>query len=193
MSDLGPTDAPERPIARLVACIDDAAAALALRARGRPVVNRAMYLLSEWGDDGRIWFAASAVEATRVRSPRRFLTLVGWLGIESAVVNLGIKRIARRPRPDMMTEHEHRLRIPTDTSFPSGHAASSGLMAVVLSQGSPLAPLWVALALGVGASRVHVGVHHGSDVVAGWAVGAAFGVVARRVGPSPRPLSDDAG
>ncbi len=186
MSDLGPSDAPAPSIARMAARVDDAAAALALRARRRRVVNRAMYLLSAGGDDGRIWFAAAAVEATRVRSPRRFLTLVGWLGIESAVVNLGIKRIARRPRPDVMTEHEHRLRIPTDTSFPSGHAASSGLMAVVLSQGSPLAPLWVALALGVGASRVHVGVHHGSDVVAGWAVGAGFGLLARRVGPSPR-------
>ena len=28
-----------------------------------------------------------------------------------------------------MTVHEHRLRIPTDTSFPSGHAASFGLLA----------------------------------------------------------------
>lgn len=179
-----PERPPLRPAARLVVRFDDAAAALALRARQRPSLDRAMYLLSAGGDDGRVWFAAAAVEAARVRSPRRFLVLVGWLGIESAVVNLGIKRMARRPRPDAVTEHEHRLRIPTDTSFPSGHAASSAVMAVLLSEDSPLAPLWVALALGIGASRVHVGVHHGSDVVAGWGVGAAFGLLARRLGAS---------
>ncbi len=140
-----------------------------------------MYVLSACGDDGRIWFAASLVEAVRVRSPRRLLELVCWLGAESAVVNLGIKRVVRRPRPDHLTDHELWLRIPSDSSFPSGHAASSGLMAVLLSRSSPFAPLWVAIAVGVGASRVHVGVHHGSDVVAGWAVGVGMGLVARRV------------
>ncbi len=173
--------------AELVEHLDDRAAALALRARQVPSIDRAMYVLSTCGDDGRIWFAGAAVEALRVRSPRRFLTLVGWLGIESAVVNLGIKRVARRPRPDVITEHEHWLRIPTDTSFPSGHAASSALMAVLLSEGSPLAPLWVALAAGIGASRVHVGVHHGSDVLAGWGVGVGFGLAVRRLSRRAHP------
>jgi undecaprenyl-diphosphatase len=161
---------------------DDAAAALALRSRQVRAIDRTMYALSRWGDDGRLWIAASAIEAARVRSPRRFAALVAWLGAESALVNLGIKRIARRPRPDVITDHEFWLRIPTDTSFPSGHAASSALMAVLLSNRSPLAPLWVAAAVGVGASRVHVGVHHGSDVAAGWLVGAGLGVLARRMG-----------
>ena len=172
--------------AELVERFDDRAAALALRARHLPPLDRAMYVLSSCGDDGRIWFAAAAVEAARVRSLRRFLTLVGWLGLESAVVNLGMKRVARRPRPDVITEHEHWLRIPTDTSFPSGHAASSALMAVLLSEDSPLAPLWIGLAAGIGASRVHVGMHHGSDVAAGWGVGVAFGLVARRAEASLR-------
>jgi hypothetical protein len=61
---------------------DDAAAALALRARQVRPLDRAMYTLSQWGDDGRFWIVASAVEATRVRSPRRFVALVAWLGAE---------------------------------------------------------------------------------------------------------------
>jgi undecaprenyl-diphosphatase len=162
---------------------DDAAAALALRSRRVRALDRTMYTLSSWGDDGRVWFVASAVEAARVRSARRFVVLVGWLGVESAVVNLGLKRVARRPRPETVTDHEFWLRIPSDTSFPSGHAASSALMAVLLSEDSPFAPIWVALAAGIGASRVHVGVHHGSDVAAGWMVGALMGVAVRTFGP----------
>lgn len=166
--------------------IDDAAARRALALRRRPVANRAMYTLSRLGDDGRVWVAASAVEAFRSPQPsRRFLHAVAWLGIESAVVNGVLKRIARRPRPQPLTEHEHKLRIPTDTSFPSGHAASAATMATILSEGSPLAPVWLGLAAGIGASRVHVGVHHATDVVAGWAVGVAFGLVARSTRRTP--------
>jgi undecaprenyl-diphosphatase len=165
---------------------DDAVAAVALRSRRAPGWDRAMYLASACGDDGRIWIAAAAFESARARSPRRFAVLVGALAAESAVVNLGIKKVARRPRPAGATEHEFWLRIPTDTSFPSGHAASSALMAVLLSERSPFAPLWVALAAGVGASRVHVGVHHGSDVVAGWAVGAAMAASLRAIGITRR-------
>jgi undecaprenyl-diphosphatase len=42
-------------------------------------------------------------------------------------------------------------------------------------------PLWWAIALTIGASRVHVGVHHPSDVVAGLVIGAGFGLLARHV------------
>jgi membrane-associated phospholipid phosphatase len=162
--------------------LDDAAAMVALRSRRVPGWDRVMYLASACGDDGRIWIAAAAFESARVRSPRRFAVLVGALAAESVVVNLGIKKVARRPRPAGVTEHEFWLRIPTDTSFPSGHAASSALMAVLLSERSPFAPLWVALAATIGASRVHVGVHHGSDVLAGWVVGAAMAAALRSTG-----------
>lgn len=172
----------------LVERFDDAAAKLALSARRRPRVDRAMYTLSMLGDDGRVWIAAAALEATRARSTRRFLHAVTWLAVGSAIVNGPIKMTARRPRPDPLTEHEHRLRIPTGTSFPSGHAASAATMAVILADGSPLWPVWTALAAGIGVSRVHVGVHHGSDVVAGWVTGAAFGLLALKVGPPPRAL-----
>lgn len=169
----------------LVRRFDDRAAAVALAARRVPTLHRAMYGLSAFGDDGRVWFAAAGLEAARrhrrpADAAATFLHAAAWLGIESAFVNLAIKRVARRPRPPQPTEHEHRLRIPTDTSFPSGHAASAACMAVVLGSGSQLAPVWTLLAAGIGASRVHVGVHHASDVVAGWAVGAAIGVVAVR-------------
>jgi membrane-associated phospholipid phosphatase len=168
----------------MVEQFDDAVARFVLSLRRRPGPNRAMYALSSLGDDGRVWVAAAAVESLRARRPlHTFGHAMVWLGIESALVNGPMKMLVRRPRPDAPTEHEHRLRIPGGTSFPSGHAASAATMATVLSAHSPFAPLWYLLAAGVGASRVHVGVHHASDVLAGWAVGAAIGSVARRSHP----------
>lgn len=166
----------------VVATIDELAVAGATRARAVPGMDGAMYALSWLGDDGRVWFAAAALEAVRNGRPLpRFLHSVAWIGFESAMVNLVIKKLVRRPRPAAFAEQEraHDLRIPTDTSFPSGHAASAGTMSVLLADGSPLAPVYFTVAAGVGVSRVYVGVHHGTDVVVGWAVGAVFGILGR--------------
>ncbi len=162
-----------------LALIDDASASLAQRSRRVGSLDRTMYLLSAAGDDGRIWFAASALEALRAEPKLgRLAHSLAWLGIESALVNLVIKKVVRRSRPVVTTVHRRGFRLPNDTSFPSGHAASGATMAVLLSHDSPLAPAWVALAAGIGASRVHLGVHHASDVAAGWLVGAGIGLVA---------------
>ena len=66
------------------------------------------------------------------------------------------------------------MRIPRTSSFPSGHASSAFFAAVALRD-SPGAPLIFAAAAIVAASRVHVRMHHASDVVAGALLGAALG------------------
>jgi len=168
--------------AKLVSNVDDVAASGARLARGLPGMDNAMYALSWLGDDGRVWFAASAFEGVRRGRPVPwFLHSVAWLGLESALVNLVMKRIVRRPRPAASARRDpaHDLRIPTDTSFPSGHAASAATMSILLSDGSPLAPVYLPLAVGIGASRVYVGVHHGTDVLVGWGVGALCGFLGR--------------
>ena len=154
--------------------------------RRRPIAHRAMYTLSGLGDDGRVWIAAAAVEAARSRDFRRsFAHSMACLGIESALVNGPMKLLIRRPRPVGLGEHAHHLRLPRDSSFPSGHSASAATMAMVLGRDSPLAPLWWALAVGITVSRVHVGVHHATDVLGGFAVGLALGAVGRSVRPGP--------
>jgi len=153
---------------------------LSNRARPHPHVNRALYALSTLGDGGAVWFVAIGIEAVRRPEPLRFAsTTLGWFAVESIVVNGPMKSAARRQRPDLQIDHRHHVRPPGGSSFPSGHAASAGVMAAILSQNSPLAPVWWALAVGIAVSRVHLGVHHGSDVVAGFGIGAALGVVAR--------------
>ena len=147
--------------------------------------NRLLYAFSALGDGGAVWFVAVGVEAVRRPEILRFVsTTLGWFGVESIAVNGPMKSAARRQRPDVDIEHRHHVRLPGESSFPSGHAASAGVMATILSQNSPLAPLWWTLAIGIAVSRVHLGVHHASDVVAGFGIGVAIGVVARAITPA---------
>jgi len=172
-------------ISRRLRPFDDAALAWSNRVRPHPRLDRTLYALSTLGDGGAVWFVAIGVEAVRRPEPLRFVgTTLGWFGVESIAVNGPMKSTARRHRPALQIEHRHRVRPPGGSSFPSGHAASAGVMAAILSQNSPLAPLWWALAAGIAVSRVHLGVHHGSDVVAGFGIGVAIGIVARTVTPA---------
>jgi undecaprenyl-diphosphatase len=102
-------------------------------------------------------------------------------------VNGGIKSLFRRTRPTWAEEDRgarpHHLRTPMSSSFPSGHASSAFTAAVVLSQGSPLWPVYFGTAAVVASSRMYVKIHHASDVVAGAALGLVLGTAVRRLWP----------
>jgi undecaprenyl-diphosphatase len=156
------------------------------RIRGNPVADRVFYAASELGDFGLIWVILAA--ARGLRSERDWHAAVraaAVLGAESVVVNAGIKSLFRRRRPPWEVERPHRLRRPRSSSFPSGHATAAACAAVVLGEGDPLWPAYTALAVLVAASRVHVKIHHASDVLAGVPIGLAFGLAARRLFPLP--------
>ena len=74
------------------------------------------------------------------------------------------------------------MRRPITSSFPSGHAAAAFAAAALLGAGGrrPAVVGWHLLAAAVAASRVYVRLHHPSDVLAGAALGAAYGRLARR-------------
>ena len=78
--------------------------------------------------------------------------------------------------------------MPRSTSFPSGHSAAAFAFAAGAAMELPaLAPVLAPLALAVGYSRVHTGVHYPSDVAAGAAIGIGSAALARRLGPHASP------
>jgi undecaprenyl-diphosphatase len=125
----------------------------------------AMYPLLGWG----LMFALGSPE-WRYRA----LALAG-VDLVTLLVTQALKLIYRRPRPEGRWGIIYRRLDPH--SFPSGHAARGGalgLAALLVGPGWFGLPLLVWGAL-VALSRVMMGVHYLSDVVAGFAVGALVG------------------
>jgi undecaprenyl-diphosphatase len=129
------------------------------------------------GTGGTIWVVAALAVALRTR--RRATPVGVFAGLcvwgADAVSNV-VKVAVNRPRPYAAMPHLHTLvSRPTSASFPSSHAATAFAGAVVLTFLLPR--LWAyffAAAALVAFSRLYVGVHYPSDVIAGAAIGAAF-------------------
>ena len=103
--------------------------------------------------------------------PRRAATFSG-LVFGTLLTNAGVKQLVRRERPRVETV----IRAPGSSSFPSSHAAISAAAAVAASGWVPsLAPAFASLALLMALSRIYLGVHHGTDVAAGSALGSLIG------------------
>ena len=100
-------------------------------------------------------------------------------GIELLLYVL-IKRFVSRLRPFVVIPGVTMLISPPDEfSFPSGHTAAAFVMTTVVAMWYPVLFLFVfPLALGVGVSRVYLGVHYPSDILAGAALGVFAGCVA---------------
>jgi undecaprenyl-diphosphatase len=127
------------------------------------------------------------MRAARRGDPAIALRMGVVMGAESALTNGVVKSLFRRIRPDRGDGGEgplpYGMHRPITSSFPSGHAASAFTAATVLAERNPAAPLYFGLASFVAASRVYVRMHHVSDVLAGAALGLAFGAIARKVLP----------
>ena len=176
---------PAQGLRSSVARFDDAVDRLFAPLRGNRAADWVFYAASEGADYSKAWHAISAMMAVVSPARRRdSVRLATMLAIESIVVNGIIKRLTDRERPPELADRAYEVRRPRTKSFPSGHASSAALTAVLLSDAVPrLRPLWVGLAAVVGASRIHNRMHHGSDVLAGAALGTAFGLAARKVWP----------
>lgn len=112
--------------------------------------------------------------------PRWALVWVAGVVVGSLVIRF-VKLAVERPRPPVAT----RLEVETTASLPSGHALMAALglglvatatAALVRSRPVRIAvgALAVVLAAAIGASRVYLGVHWSTDVLAGWLLGAAL-------------------
>jgi membrane-associated phospholipid phosphatase len=144
-----------------------------------PALDRAMARLSHAADYSRLSLASAAVlAATGGRRGRRGAALgLASVGVAASIVNLAVKPLGRRRRPDRVAEQvpvARHVRMPSSTSFPSGHSAAAFAFATGVGHALPTAAIPLrALAALVAYSRVHTGVHYPGDVVSGALMGTA--------------------
>ena len=145
-----------------------------------PGLDQAMRRLSGSANKSRLWLAIAAGIALTGQDGRRAAVRgVLAVAVTSAVVNLGLKSLAPRRRPDRVgvgVPDARYVPMPSSTSFPSGHSASAFAFATAISRDSP----WLVIAIqflagAVAYSRVHTGVHYPGDTVAGALIGAGTG------------------
>ncbi len=157
--------------------------------RGTEPADRILYALTELGDFGLIWMLVGWAQGLRSDDhARAALRLTAALALESVVVNGAVKSQFKRERPVVQQDRPHKLRVPLTTSFPSGHSSSAMVAGLLLTQRASTPTKVAVFGLGglVAVSRIHVRIHHASDVAGGLAVGLALGTVLRKVWPLHR-------
>jgi len=148
------------------------------RTRGHtPRAERGVAGFSRLGEHGAVWTvlgaAGWAFDPARRPRWRRASMIVSV----TYVLNMALKWTVRRPRPEL-PGLPPLTGTPTQLSFPSAHASTSFAGALCYSRlGLPAGPLY-ALAAGLALSRLYLGVHYPSDVLAGAALGTLVAVAA---------------
>jgi undecaprenyl-diphosphatase len=176
----------------------DLAVYRAIAATPTPVLDKPLRRLSGLANHSKLWVGvAAALFAFGGPTARRAAaTGLAAVGVNSAVVNLPMKLVSRRERPDRDAAgvpDGRRVQMPTSTSFPSGHSASAFAFAGAVGGSMPVigAPLR-GLAAAVAYSRVHTGVHYPGDVIVGSLVGATIGEATVRAARALRRRHDRA-
>jgi undecaprenyl-diphosphatase len=136
------------------------------------------------GGDGWFWYSLALVvvlfgDADRFRA-------VGSAGLAAGTgvaLFIFLKRIAARRRPCQLEPHCWATLLPPDQfSFPSGHTITAFSVAVAVGHFYPsLSPALLFIAVSVGISRIVLGMHFLSDVLAGAALGALLGQLATAI------------
>lgn len=137
-------------------------------------VTMVMRLASAIGGTlGRITLLALVLAPLLWAGHRRSAAWLAGMMAGGTLLNLGLKQIYAAPRPDLLPH----LDIVHSYSFPSGHSAGNMMFfgALALLAGGRIAQaLAAAMILMIGVSRVWLGVHWPSDVLAGWIEGLGW-------------------
>jgi undecaprenyl-diphosphatase len=107
---------------------------------------------------------------------------IAFVAISSSLLEGGLKLWLHRARPELVPH----LATVTSLSFPSGHATMSAAvyltLAIMIGEEYPKLRRYcvgyaVLLVMLIGASRVYLGVHWPSDVIAGWCIGSSMALL----------------
>jgi len=154
-----------------------------LRAHATPLGDRIFSLISDVGSPVAM-AVIGAAGALFLFVRRKWIVLAAWVAAlgGAGLLTIVLKNLIRRPRPVAAAEFLN----GTTFSFPSGHALGSlvgyGMLAYVVGstwvdtrRGRLRLAIAVAvLVIAIGVSRLYLGVHYFSDVIAGYAVGVLW-------------------
>lgn len=147
------------------------------KAIARPATLKVARGMSHFGEHAIGWLAAGTVGAA-VDKRRRKDWLTATAGVAAAHgASIAVKRVVRRARPEH-PDIKVGVGTPSKLSFPSSHATSTTAAAVLYAglTGRNLVPVLVPPML---ASRLVLGVHYPTDVLAGAALGGVLGGLLR--------------
>jgi len=150
--------------------LDEQAAGLAGRSLGS-AADRGIGFAT---DLGSVYGVAGVSAALAAAGHRRLAVDVAGSGLVAWTLAQAAKPLLARERPFEVVGGHRLVAIPAGSSWPSGHAAVAAAMATTLAPTATRATRLglTAATAGVGISRLYVGVHHLTDVIAGWGLGA---------------------
>lgn len=128
------------------------------------------------GDAGFLWIVLSLLMVCFRRTRKAGVLALCAMALGLVAVNLTIKPLVDRPRPWLVVEGlTHIVEEDDPHSFPSGHTCAAFAAGMIWLRALPWR--WgriaaVVLAVCMGLSRLYVGVHYPSDVMAGAIIGA---------------------
>ena len=146
-------------------------------------LNYIMRFFSFLGDYGWLCIVLCIVLiAVKKTRPIGIIAAVGLVG-SLLVVNLGIKPFVHRPRPYTIIDGLILItRKPHDSSFPSGHTSAAFVVSCAITWCLSRKKKWIGIILIIIASliafsRLYVGVHYPTDVLAGILLGVGISIV----------------
>ena len=141
--------------------------------------------ITHLGDDGLLWIAMGIVLLFWKKTRPIGITVLLSLLFDYLIINVALKTLVARPRPFVVNELIQPLitNVSPYRSFPSGHSGGSFAAMFALYKWVPKKVGIPALILAslVALSRLYVGVHYPTDIIAGCIIGFICSILAYKV------------